>query len=65
MITLTGEGFGTDPSAINFFIDGVLLESLTADDTTATFVIDGMLDEVSDDVKIYFPEGLANGYADF
>ena len=50
VITLTGSGFGTDTSAIDFFIDGVRQEVLTVTDTTATFTLDGALDESSDDV---------------
>lgn len=65
VITLTGTGFGTDTSAIEFYIDGVKQECLTAEDTTATFAIDGTLDEVSDNVQIYFADGLPSGYADF
>lgn len=50
VITLTGTGFGTDISAIELIIDGVQQECLTADETTATFALDGTLDEASDNV---------------
>lgn len=50
VITLEGTGFGTDTSTIELYIDGVQQECLTADETTATFTIDGMLDEVSENI---------------
>lgn len=64
VLTLEGTGFGTDTSTIELYIDGVRQECLTAADTTATFALDGMLDEVSDNVQLYFADGLPTGYAD-
>ncbi len=64
VLTLEGEGFGTDASGIELFIDGELQTALTADETRATFTLDSALDETSNDVKIYFPDGLPLGYED-
>jgi hypothetical protein len=50
VITLEGNGFGTDTSAIEFYIDDVAQTVLTAADTSATITIDGMLDESTSNV---------------
>ena len=50
VITLEGTGFGTDTAGIDFYIDGVQQTVLTAEDTTATVTISGLLDETSADV---------------
>lgn len=65
VITVEGSGFGSDTSGIDFYIDGVKQTVSTAADTSMSVPIDGMLDETSADVQIYFPDGLPTGYADY
>ena len=61
-LSLTGSGFGSDSEGIELYIDGVLQTVVEVDDDEVIFTVVDMLDETSDDIQIYFADGLPAGY---
>lgn len=63
VVTVTGSGFTVDDlTSVSLYIDDVEQTTLTVTDTEATFSIDDMASSTSDNVKVYFSDGLPTGY---
>ena len=63
VVTVTGSGFTVgDLSSVSLYIDDVAQTTLTVTASQATFSIDDMTSSTSDNVKVYFSDGLPTGY---
>lgn len=64
--TVTGTSFPSgNTAAVSLFIDDVMQETVSVSSTQAVFSVIDMAAETSDNVMVYFEDGLATGYEAF
>lgn len=63
IVTISGSGFPSgNLSGVKLYIDGVAQQTTEVVATSATFMITDMKSHTSNNVRVYFPDGLATNY---